>query len=153
MNMQEQIKINKYSEKDYGNAVKMTSFEKKISFLNRYFVYKKIREVNTEKVEIELSEYQGELMKNNEDTRRAIEVSKDEEKKLKPKLRKLSKKLVLIGATTTEAVIDEEKEPEKEPEKKKEKGKKKEKEPEKKKKPSKVKPAKPLIIIESDEEE
>ena len=64
--MQEQIKINKYKEKDYGSALKMTSFEKKISFLNRYFVYKKIREVNTEKVEFELGEYQdADRTKNN----------------------------------------------------------------------------------------
>lgn len=34
----------------------MTSYEKKISFLNRYFVYKKIRHVNTNKVMIDDSD-------------------------------------------------------------------------------------------------
>ena len=154
MNMQEQIKINKYSEKDYGSAIKMTSFEKKISFLNRYFVYKKIREVNTEKIEIELSEYQSDLMKNNKDTRHAIEVSKDEEKKLKPKMRKLSKKIVLIGATVTEADIENQADVvlEKEKEKEKEKENKSKSKSKSKSKPGKLKTEKKLII-ESDEEE
>jgi hypothetical protein len=138
INMQETIKINKYKEKDYGSSLKMTSFEKKISFLNRYFVYKKIREVNTEKVEIELGEYQeADISKNNKDTHRAIEVSRNEEKKLQPKVRKLTKKLLLVGATEAvdeipETVIVEKK---------------------KTTKKSKPKPEKKLIIIESDEEE
>ena len=57
-NMLEEIKKNKYKEKEFENAANMSAFEKKISFLNRYFVYKKIREVNTEKVELELGEYE-----------------------------------------------------------------------------------------------
>jgi len=138
INMQEQIKINKYKEKDYGSALKMTSFEKKISFLNRYFVYKKIREVNTEKVEFELGEYQdADRTQNNIDTTRAVDVAKRTEHKLEPKVRKLSKKLLLVGATeATEELI--------EPlviEKKK-----------KTTKKEKPKQAKKLIIIESDEE-
>ena len=143
VNMQEQIKINKYKEKDYGSALKMTSFEKKISFLNRYFVYKKIREVNTEKVEFELGEYQeADSTKNNIDTTRAVEVAKRAAKKLEPKVRKLSKKLLLVGATE---LIDEHAEPAAELviiEKKK-----------KTTKKDKPKPAKKLVIIESDEEE
>ena len=36
-------RTNKYNNRDeYGDAPNMTSGEKKISFLNRYFVYKKI---------------------------------------------------------------------------------------------------------------
>tara|TARA_B100000123_G_scaffold171154_1_gene126929 strand:- start:214 stop:795 length:582 start_codon:yes stop_codon:yes gene_type:complete len=34
----------------YGNAKNMTSGEKNISFLNRYFIYKKVRNVNTKEV-------------------------------------------------------------------------------------------------------
>jgi hypothetical protein len=45
----------KYGSRDeYGAAPKMTSGEKKISFLNRYFVYKKIRDVDAEKVAYDL---------------------------------------------------------------------------------------------------
>ena len=65
MAMMEEIKRNKYKENDLGNAYKMTEFEKKISFLNRYFVYKKIRHVNEEKIEIELGEYQETAALNN----------------------------------------------------------------------------------------
>ena len=139
MSMQEEIKINKYKEKDYGSSLKMTSYEKKISFLNRYFVYKKIREVNTEKIEIELGEYQeADINKNVKDTKRAIEVSKEEEKNIQPRVRKLTKKLLLIGATEA---VDENHEPviiEN-----------------KKKSIKKIKPksAKTLVIVESDEEE
>ena len=45
----------KYGNRDeYGAAPKMTSGEKKISFLNRYFVFKKIRDVDAEKVAYDL---------------------------------------------------------------------------------------------------
>ena len=81
----------------------MTAFEKKISFLNRYFVYKKIREVNTEKVELELGEYQESgVIRNRSETKQAISVAEEEVKNRKernPKIRKLSKKLLLVPAT------------------------------------------------------
>jgi hypothetical protein len=55
MVMLEEMKKNKYTGMgtEYGEAKNMTSYEKKISFLNRYFVYKKIRHVNTSKVMID----------------------------------------------------------------------------------------------------
>ena len=139
INMQEQIKINKYKEKDYGSALKMTSFEKKISFLNRYFVYKKIREVNTEKIEFELGEYNdADAAKNNIDTSRAVAVAKSSATKIEPKVRKLSKKLLLVGATEA---VDEPAKPSTSEKKK------------RTPKQDKPKQAKKLIIIESDEEE
>ena len=97
VNMMEEIKINKNKAKDYGNAPSMSSFEKKISFLNRYFVYKKIREVNTEKVELEMSEFnEYDVSENIKETKKAVKVSKKENKELKPKIRKLSTKLLLV---------------------------------------------------------
>jgi hypothetical protein len=102
-NMLEEIKKNKYKEKEFLNAANMTAFEKKISFLNRYFVYKKIREVNTEKVELELGEYQESgVIRNRNETKQAISVAEEEveiRKERTPKIRKLSKKLLLIPAT------------------------------------------------------
>ena len=79
----------------------MSDFEQKISFLNRYFVYKKFAEVNTEKVILDLSEYEAteNIRTNIEETKTAIEIAKDENKKLQPKVRKLSKKIVLLPAT------------------------------------------------------
>jgi hypothetical protein len=102
-NMLEEIKKNRYKEKEFENAANMTAFEKKISFLNRYFVYKKIREVNTEKVELELGEYQEtDVIRNTRETKQAISVAEEEvqvRKEQKPKVRKLSKKLLLVPGT------------------------------------------------------
>ena len=110
MSMLEEIKMNKYKEKDYGKSVKMTAFEKKISFLNRYFVYKKVIMVNTEKVELDLGDYNDMDKQNNIlDTVAAEQVAKKEVKKLKPTIKKLNKKLLLVNATE---VMDEEPEPE-----------------------------------------
>ncbi len=108
MTMIEEIKRNKYKENDLGYAAKMSEFEKKISFLNRYFVYKKIRHVNEEKIEIELGEYQDEERVMNqaiagpsvEKSKTSIEKeSKTTSKKSVSKIRKLDTKLVLVPAT------------------------------------------------------
>jgi hypothetical protein len=106
VNMIEEIKANKNKAKDYGNAPNMSSFEKKISFLNRYFVYKKIREVNTEKIELEMSEFsEYDVSENLKETKKAVTISKKENEVVKPKIRKLSKKLLLVAST--EEAIDE----------------------------------------------
>ena len=44
--MVDEIKKDGRKEKDYGNAMQMTAGERTISFLNRYFVYKKVRNVD-----------------------------------------------------------------------------------------------------------
>ena len=141
LNMLDEIAKNKFKAKDYEKAQNMTSYEKKISFLNRYFVYKKIRIVNTESIELELGEYnETETLRNKKDTKHAQEVAKEEIKKDKPKVRKLSKKLLLVAATEA---VDEVKIAEK---------------PKiiKKKVKEETKPktsTKKLLIIESDEDE
>jgi hypothetical protein len=103
MSMIEEIKRNKYKENDLGDSAKMTEFEKKISFLNRYFVYKKIRHVNEEKIEIELGEYQDEERVMNQAISKsessAEKESKPSSKKSVTKIRKLNTKLVLVPAT------------------------------------------------------
>ena len=38
------------NREEYGSAIHMTSYEKRISFLNRYFVFKKTHDVDAEKV-------------------------------------------------------------------------------------------------------
>jgi hypothetical protein len=102
MNMLEEIKKYKNKSKDYGEAINMSEYEKKISFLNRYFVYKKIRNVNTDKVQMDFSDYNySEIDKNDQETREAVIVSHEFEKetKQKRKIRKLSKKLILNPST------------------------------------------------------
>jgi hypothetical protein len=99
-NMIEEIKMNKYKSKDYKESENMSPEEKKISFLNRYFVYKKIREVNIEKIQLELSEYnESNISKNELDTKQAKDVSIEVNKQIKPKVRKLNNKLLLSSAT------------------------------------------------------
>ena len=98
--MLEEIDKNKFKSKNYGKAPFMTKNEKKISFLNRYFIFKKVRIVNTETVVLELGEYnETTVLHNSLDTAKAQNVAKEETRALKPKIRKLSKKLLLVGAT------------------------------------------------------
>jgi hypothetical protein len=104
MNMMEEIKANKFKANDYGNAQNMSIYEQKISFLNRYFVYKKFRTVNADKVELDLGDY-------DDDERAALEMSekyegnnkeetsKEGKKEEKPKIKKLNKKILLVPAT------------------------------------------------------
>jgi hypothetical protein len=135
LNMLDEIAKNKFKAKDYDKAANMSEIEKKISFLNRYFIYKKVRTVNTESVELELGEYQEIVEQRNAiDTKQAQTVAVEQIKLIKPKIRKLSKKMLLVAAT--EAIDDTIQI--------KEKGKEKEKETKKTKKT--------MLIIESDDE-
>jgi archaellum component FlaF (FlaF/FlaG flagellin family) len=110
INMLDEIKRNKFKATLYGEAPNMTKVEKKISFLNRYFVYKKIREVNVDKLHLELGEYEEAVtQREREETKQAVVIAKEEETKIKPKVRKLSKKILLVAATealdeTTKAI-------------------------------------------------
>jgi len=100
LNMSDELSKNKFKAKDYEQAPNMSANEKKISFLNRYFIYKKIRTVNTENVELELGEYQETYaLQNKRDTEHAQEVAKNEVTKIAPKVRKLKNKLLLVAAT------------------------------------------------------
>jgi hypothetical protein len=142
-NMLDEIAKNKFKAKEYYKAPYMTAPERRISFLNRYFIYKKIRTVNIENVELEISEYQeSDALRNNiEETNRAQKVAYEEVEKIKPKVRKLSKKLLLVAATEA---IDENNDNNNNDNKK---------EPIKKKKEEKQKKSQKLLIIESDDEE
>jgi hypothetical protein len=98
--MMDEIAKNKFKAKDYEKASSMSGYEKKISFLNRYFVYKKIRTVNVDDVELELGEYADTAVSRSVDeTKHAQEVAVEEVAAIKPKVRKLSKKLLLVAAT------------------------------------------------------
>jgi len=81
----------------------MTSFEKKISFLNKYFIFKKInKHVNAEQVQLEFSEYNEiDAVVNKKETYIAVEVAKEKVKQIDTyaKVRKLNKKLLLVPAT------------------------------------------------------
>lgn len=101
LNMLDEISKNKFAAKNYEKAPYMTTIEKKISFLNRYFIYKKIRNVNVDNVELELGEYRETITEriNKMETIEAEEIARETIKETKPKVRKLSKKLLLVAAT------------------------------------------------------
>ena len=72
-------------------------FEKKISFLNRYFVYKKMREVNISKIQLELSEYSAyDNNINKAETKQAVKIARTTTAKLKPVVKKLTQKIVIF---------------------------------------------------------
>ncbi len=109
-NMLDEVKMNKFKEKEYGTASRMTAYEKKISFLNRYFVYKKVRNVNAKKVVLEEDEDVEEKAKEKVQKKSSSEKgkAKNKAKKLekespKPKMRKLKSKLVLSEDANTSA--------------------------------------------------
>lgn len=140
--MVEEIKRNRFKKNDYGNALNMTSYEKKISFLNRYFVYKKIRNVNAEKLFTELLDDTVEPLEK-EATKEAVKIAIKEKKLVsKPKAKKLQQKLVLSGQETKEleTKIVEEKETKEEEETK-------EQEETKVEKPKKTKAKKVKLVI------
>jgi hypothetical protein len=86
------MKKNKYNGmgSEYGEAKEMSAYEKKISFLNRYFVYKKIRHVNTNKVLIDddIELYEKETPLQEEETN---EIEPENNSELKIEISKLSK--------------------------------------------------------------
>jgi len=108
--MDEEVKRQPMKKEKYGSALNMTPNEKKISFLNRYFVFKKISHVNAEKIALESiddslverkkikkmeSEKGAEAYKKEKKSEKTLEKSK----KAKP----LNKKILLLS-TATEAI-------------------------------------------------
>ncbi len=86
---------------DYGTAPLMKDYEEQISFLNRYFIYKKIRTVNAEKIannflaKLPLEEFDDVI-----GTQKTKEIVKEiEQSKTTTKAKRLDKKLVLVAAT------------------------------------------------------
>jgi len=105
--MLDEMKMKKFKEKEYGTAAKMDAYEKKISFLNRYFVYKKVRNVNAKKVVIEEDEDVEEkatekVQKKPKSKPKSLEKEAD-----KPKVKKLKNKLVLSEDPTSSALPTE----------------------------------------------
>lgn len=97
--MEYEVERNPEKRNDYKDALYMKDYEKKISFLNRYFVYKKISTRDAEKLTNVLL---GQLPGENEMEERGKIISKKEIEsvvKEKPKVKKLVGKLKLVEAT------------------------------------------------------
>ena len=98
--MMNEIKKNPSKEKDCGTAPFMYNYEKEISFLNRYFVYKKTSTRNTEQLtRIILEQLPGEIEFEEAGTMLAREAVKKAEEEIKPRAKMLEQKLKLQEAT------------------------------------------------------
>jgi hypothetical protein len=98
--MMNDIKRNPERGKDYGQAPNMTSYEKDISFLNRYFVFKKVSTRNAEQLtRIILEQLPDEIEFERASTMLARESVKKAEEEIKPRAKKMGKTLKLQEAT------------------------------------------------------
>jgi hypothetical protein len=96
--MKTDIRRNKKMSGKYGNAPYMTKNEKKISFLNNYFVFKKIREVNVNNINLDLNEYDNpeKDLTISETLKKTIVNENNEKAKDKKKIVKLNKTLKIV---------------------------------------------------------
>lgn len=98
--MMYEIKKDPKKELDYKDASYMKDYEKNISFLNRFFVFKKISTRNAEKLTKSLLEQlPDEIEFEQSGTMLAREAVKEAEEIIKPKVKKLSQKIMLQEAT------------------------------------------------------
>jgi hypothetical protein len=114
--MTDEVKRKPHLKKDMGTSLNMNAFDKKISFLNNYFVYKKVRILNAEKVSIDIIQEETPIKKKKkEDHPDAADtlIGNVKSKKQKvdvssgPNIRKINKKLIVLGDDDD----DEEEEP------------------------------------------
>jgi hypothetical protein len=115
-NMENEIKRNKQSGVNYKKAMEMTIEEKQISFLNRYFIFRKVREVDAKKMAQVILKQEEFIDNNREEVIKEIEenLKKTEvievEKLSKPKLViKMPKKTTVKKPTNIEQPILDEK--------------------------------------------
>ena len=104
--MKSQLKTKKIKKADVQSAPDMTSDEKKISFLNKYFIFKKIRDVNAEEVSrvmMDQSQAQVEL-----DEKEQKEIEKTLIKKKGPTVRKLKSKIKIKTKTKIKKPVENE---------------------------------------------
>jgi mRNA (guanine-N7-)-methyltransferase len=94
----------KRDKNEYGYAPDMTGYEKEISFLNRYFVYKKVVTVDAQKLMATLiDKSQEDLEYEEKQTASAVKIAKKTISR--PRVKKIPKELILVAAT--EAVDEE----------------------------------------------
>tara|TARA_B100000902_G_scaffold398684_1_gene466395 strand:+ start:281 stop:3685 length:3405 start_codon:yes stop_codon:yes gene_type:complete len=92
-NMMDDIHNNKLKKFNVGKAYNLTSNEKIISFLNNYFIYKKVRNPNAKEITdniLNITEQEAELSKNQND-----ELQKTQDKPKTRQVKKYKKKLKL----------------------------------------------------------
>jgi hypothetical protein len=100
--MMDEIKRSPMKSSEYGDAIQMNKHEMDISFLNRYFVFKKVRTINAQKLTKSILEkIPDEFEFETEETRLAqlaVKVA-DESIKKKTNSKKIPRKIMLQEAT------------------------------------------------------
>jgi hypothetical protein len=95
-NMMGEISRQPKKSLDYKDAASMTPYEKDISFLNRFFVYKKTSTRNAEKLtKVLLGQLPDDYEFEQAGTMMAREAVEEAELQIKPKVKKLNKKIQL----------------------------------------------------------
>jgi len=105
--MEDNVEQNPHMKNDVGQALYMTSEEKRISFMNRYFVFKKVRNVNmtnkakvdSEMIHTQIEELEQKEGKTEEPTNRKKDEQKEDDDvkaKVQPKKIRKNKKKVVI---------------------------------------------------------
>jgi hypothetical protein len=106
--MMDEIRKYPKTEKEYGMASSMMEYEKRISFLNRFFVFQKIATRNVEKLTKSiLEQLPDEIEFEDKQTKKAQKVVEKVDKELKPKVKNLKKKLLLQGQDVEINIEDE----------------------------------------------
>ena len=96
--MKSQLKTKKIKPADVYSAPDMTPDEKKISFLNKYFIFKKIRDVNAEEVSrVMMDESRVQV---EQDLQEQKEIEKSLIKKAGPTVKKIKNKIKLSKSKT-----------------------------------------------------
>jgi hypothetical protein len=103
--MEELVHSRRLKKSDVGRSLSMSADEKKISFLNKYFIFKKVRDVNARQVARILSG-QSEVQ-DIDDVKESLRLQSviDSSKLKKPKIKKLGKK-IKIKATSKSDVVE-----------------------------------------------
>ena len=97
--MSEKISTRQLKKSDIGQSLNMSANEKKISFLNKYFVFKKIRDVDASQVARILSGRS--ISQDTGDVKESLQLQKSIKSSTKIKIKKLKKlkKKIIIKAT------------------------------------------------------
>jgi hypothetical protein len=99
--MESEVERNPRMRSDYGKALSMTSDEKWVSFMNRYFVFRKVHHVDAEKIYKQFVSKQ--MVEDVAKDLEAVETAKITEA-AKPKAKKLGKKIILTDYSPVDDV-------------------------------------------------
>jgi hypothetical protein len=107
--MKYEIKRNTNNAADYGEAINMTDYERKISFLNRYFIFRKTHSVNMEKI-TKVLDRQDEIVEKIEneiinDIEKEMKTEKEEQKTIKARKTKKSRVVLNKYEVASEAEV------------------------------------------------